>query len=57
MDDGNAHVTIGVDGSIIPKKEHANSPNKIDGVDATVMAVTEIIRHVDNEAELYGGYV
>jgi phage terminase large subunit-like protein len=36
---GNAVVTRLVNGSILPKKETKNSPNKIDGIDATVNAL------------------
>jgi phage terminase large subunit-like protein len=36
---GNAVVDRRVDGSILPKKEKPNSPNKIDGIDALVNAM------------------
>jgi phage terminase large subunit-like protein len=34
----NAVVTRKIDDSILPKKEHADSPNKIDGIDAILQA-------------------
>jgi phage terminase large subunit-like protein len=34
----NAVVTRGVDDSLLPKKENADSPNKIDGIDAILQA-------------------
>jgi phage terminase large subunit-like protein len=37
----NACVTRGVDGSLLPKKQTANSPNKIDGIDALLLAMGE----------------
>lgn len=40
---GNAVVTRHVNGTIIPKKETANSPNKIDGVDAMINAIAPLI--------------
>lgn len=36
----NAVVTRGVDDSILPKKENAESPNKIDGIDAILQAMS-----------------
>lgn len=35
----NAHVTQGVDGSILPKKESKDSKDKIDGLDAVILAI------------------
>jgi phage terminase large subunit-like protein len=37
----NVCVTRGVDGSLLPKKQTANSPNKIDGIDALLLALGE----------------
>jgi phage terminase large subunit-like protein len=39
----NAVVTRGVDGSLLPKKQTANSPNKIDGLDALLLAMGELL--------------
>jgi phage terminase large subunit-like protein len=39
----NAVVTRGVDGSILPKKEDAKSPNKIDGIDAILQALSAML--------------
>lgn len=39
----NAVVTRKVDGSILPKKDKPNSPNKIDGIDALVNAVAPML--------------
>lgn len=39
----NAVVTRHVNGTIIPKKESAESPNKIDGVDAMVNAIAPLV--------------
>lgn len=39
----NAVVTRGVDDSIIPKKESPDSPNKIDGVDAILQALSALL--------------
>lgn len=36
----NCVVTKGVDGSILPKKESKDSPNKIDGMDAVINGIT-----------------
>ena len=36
---GNAVVDRRTDGAILPKKEKPMSPNKIDGIDATVNAL------------------
>jgi phage terminase large subunit-like protein len=41
----NAVVTRGVDGSLLPKKENANSPNKVDGIDALLLALGELLAH------------
>jgi phage terminase large subunit-like protein len=40
---GNAVVDRRTDGSLLPKKETANSPNKIDGVDAMVNATAPML--------------
>jgi phage terminase large subunit-like protein len=40
---GNAVVRRGVDGSILPKKDVPNSPNKIDGVDAMINATAPML--------------
>ncbi len=40
---GNAVVDRRTDGSILPKKQTANSPNKIDGVDAMINAVAPML--------------
>ncbi len=45
---GNAVVDRRVDGSILPKKEAPNSPNKIDGVDAMINATAPMFL-VDDE--------
>ena len=39
----NTVVTRGIDDSIIPKKEHPDSPNKIDGIDAILQALSAMI--------------
>lgn len=39
----NVVVTRGVNGSIVPKKETPNSPNKIDGVDALINAMAPLV--------------
>ncbi len=39
----NAVVTRKIDGSILPKKDKPNSPNKIDGMDALVNAVAPML--------------
>ncbi len=39
----NAVVTRGVDGSILPKKEDPKSPNKIDGIDAILQALSAML--------------
>lgn len=45
----NAVVTKGVDGSIVPKKENKDSPNKIDGLDAVINAIAAYL--ADREEE------
>ncbi|HUD91223.1 terminase large subunit [Sphingobium sp.] len=40
---GNAVVDRRTDGSLLPKKETANSPNKIDGVDAMINATAPML--------------
>jgi phage terminase large subunit-like protein len=39
----NAVVQRGVDDSILPKKESADSPNKIDGIDAVLQAISPML--------------
>ena len=39
----NAVVTRGVDDSLLPKKEAADSPNKIDGIDAILQAMSAML--------------
>ncbi len=39
----NAVVTRKIDGSLLPKKDKPNSPNKIDGIDALVNAVAPML--------------
>jgi phage terminase large subunit-like protein len=39
----NAVVTRGVDDSILPKKEGPESPNKIDGIDAILQALSAML--------------
>jgi phage terminase large subunit-like protein len=39
----NTVVSRGVNGSILPKKERQESPNKIDGIDATIMGLAGMI--------------
>lgn len=41
----NCVVSKGVDGSILPKKEHKDSPNKIDGVDAVLNAISGYLQY------------
>lgn len=50
---GNAVVDRRVDGSILPKKERPNSPNKIDGVDAMVNAVAPMLLPIDDGGSVY----
>jgi phage terminase large subunit-like protein len=40
----NAVVTRGVDDSILPKKEGPESPNKIDGIDAMLQAMSAMLQ-------------
>lgn len=40
---GNAVVTRGVDDTILPKKDHAESPNKIDAIEAILEALSAMI--------------
>ena len=42
----NAVVTRGVDDSILPKKEGPESPNKIDGIDAILQALSALVTPV-----------
>ena len=49
---GNAVVDRRVNGSILPKKETPNSPQKIDGVDATLNAIAPMILPPDTEVEV-----
>jgi phage terminase large subunit-like protein len=39
----NVVVTRGVDDSLLPKKENADSPNKIDGIDAILQALSAML--------------
>jgi phage terminase large subunit-like protein len=39
----NAVVTRGVDDSILPKKDGPESPNKIDGIDAILQALSAML--------------
>ena len=47
---GNAVVERRTDGSILPKKETANSPNKIDGVDAMINATKSMLLPPEEDA-------
>ncbi|MEH3121990.1 MAG: terminase large subunit [Sphingomonas phyllosphaerae] len=49
---GNAVVDRRVNGSILPKKETPNSPQKIDGVDATLNAIAPMIVPPDAQVEV-----
>lgn len=49
---GNAVVDRRVDGSLLPKKETPNSPNKIDGVDAMINATAPMFIPVDEGNDL-----
>jgi phage terminase large subunit-like protein len=40
----NAVVRRGVDDSLLPKKDHAESPNKIDAIDALLLAIGGVLR-------------
>jgi len=57
----NCVVSRRVDGSILPKKEHQDSPKKIDGIDALVMALagptTGTSRSVYDTDERPGGFL
>ena len=46
----NVVVSRKVDGSILPKKENPNSENKIDGMDALIMALSQALIDVDEPA-------
>ena len=39
----NCVVERRVDGSLLPKKETANSPNKVDGIDGLLLAMGEMV--------------
>jgi hypothetical protein len=52
---GNAVVDRRVDGSILPKKEKPNSPNKIDGIDALVNAMRRCSRSNTRAPPMPGG--
>lgn len=47
---GNAVVDRRTDGSLLPKKEHKNSPNKIDGVDSLMNASAPMFLTTPTEA-------
>lgn len=47
---GNAVVDRRVNGSLLPKKETPNSPNKIDGVDAMINAVDPMVTVQDEDS-------
>jgi phage terminase large subunit-like protein len=47
----NVVVRRGVDGSLLPKKESAESPNKIDGIDALLQAMSAAIRPAEKPRE------
>lgn len=47
----NAVVTRHVNQTLIPKKESADSPNKIDGVDAMINAIAPLVMHQEDEGE------
>jgi phage terminase large subunit-like protein len=42
----NAVVTRGVDDSLLPKKDHPDSANKIDGIDAILQAMSAYVMPV-----------
>ena len=50
---GNAFVERRVNGSILPKKETPNSPNKIDGVDAMINATAPMLLPFDDGGSVY----
>jgi len=47
----NCVVTKGVDGSILPKKENKDSPNKIDGIDAVLNSIVGYQQERDETIE------
>ena len=47
----NTVVTRGIDDSLLPKKEGPESPNKIDGIDAILQAISAMIGPVDKPKE------
>ena len=47
----NAVISRRVDGSILPKKESAMSPNKIDGIDAMITALSQAMIPVEVESD------
>jgi phage terminase large subunit-like protein len=49
---GNAVVDRRTDGSILPKKVAANSPNKIDGVDAMINATAPMFVPVEEGPDI-----
>jgi phage terminase large subunit-like protein len=52
----NTVVTRGVNGSILPKKERQESPNKIDAIDATIMGLAGMIADLGEEnTSIYEG--
>jgi phage terminase large subunit-like protein len=49
----NAVVTRHVNGTLIPKKETADSPNKIDGVDAMINAIAPLVLQTGTAPSVY----
>jgi phage terminase large subunit-like protein len=51
----NCCVTRRVDDSLLPKKDHPDSPGKIDGIDAVLLAMGALIRSVsmDSSGSVY----
>lgn len=49
----NAVVTRKVDDSILPKKEHADSPNKIDGIDAALQGIGAMLVQAPPSTSVY----
>ena len=47
----NCVVSVGVDGSILPKKESKDSPNKIDGMDALINGISGYLQDRDESFE------
>ncbi len=45
----NCVVSVGVDGSILPKKENKDSPNKIDGIDALLNGIAGYLQEQNDE--------